>query len=184
VASASLLVADRVLREAPLESLTLATSDDRTVDPFQLAGAATVFLFTRDDCPVSNRYAPEVRRLCESFTPRNVTFWLVYPDPDARAADVRQHISQYDYPCAGLLDPRHELVKRCGAQITPEAAVFLADGSMVYRGRIDDRQVAFGVARSVPTRRDLEEVLTAVVDGQPVQPRTTKAVGCFIADLQ
>jgi hypothetical protein len=44
--------------------------------------------------------------------------------------------------------------------------------------------VAFGVARSAPTRRDLEEVLTAVVDGQPVQPRTTKAVGCFIADLQ
>ena len=33
-----------------------------------------------------------------------------------------------------------------------------------------------------PTRHDLREVLTALVAGTPVEPRTTDAVGCFIAD--
>ena len=33
---------------------------------------ATVFLFVRTHCPISNRYAPEVRRLHEAFGPAGV----------------------------------------------------------------------------------------------------------------
>ncbi len=38
----------------------------------------TVVIFTRTDCPVSNRYAPEVRHLYETYHPRGVDFFLVY----------------------------------------------------------------------------------------------------------
>src|SRR5258706_7607896 len=41
-----------------------------------------VCLFTRTDCPISNSYAPEMRRIHEKFSPRGVAFYLVYPDPD------------------------------------------------------------------------------------------------------
>ena len=58
-----------------------------------------------------------------------------------------------------------------------------AERRMVYRGRIDDRHVAFGRARPAPTTRDLEEVLEAIVEGKPVTATTTTAVGCFISDL-
>src|SRR5689334_201117 len=37
-----------------------------------------VCLFTRTDCPISNSYAPEVRRMYEKFSPRGVAFYLVY----------------------------------------------------------------------------------------------------------
>src|SRR5213078_2580415 len=40
-----------------------------------------VCLFTRTDCPVSNSYAPPVRRMYEKFSPLGVGFYLVYPDP-------------------------------------------------------------------------------------------------------
>lgn len=184
VAAIALLVADRLVLESSRSPLMLATSDGRTIDPFDHVSAATVFIFTRSDCPVSNRYAPEVRRLHQTFAPRNVSFWLVYPDPDVSESAVREHLAAYEYPCGGLRDPRHELVRRCAAQMTPEAAVFVRDGSMVYRGRIDDRQVALGVARATATVHDLEDVLAAVVEGRAIEPRTTQAVGCFIADLK
>src|SRR5207249_9516148 len=51
--------------------------------PFELASAKVfVFIFVSTDCPISNRYAPEIRRVEGKFAPAGVRFWLVYPDPD------------------------------------------------------------------------------------------------------
>ena len=145
---------------------------------------AIVFLFTSTDCPISNRYAPEVRRIAEAFAPRGVTFRLVYPNPAEDAAAIREHMSAFAYAGAteALRDPSHTLVKFAGATVTPEAAVY-AGGRIVYRGRIDDRHVDLGVERPAATRRDLFDALTAVLAGKPVTPPTTQAVGCFIADF-
>src|SRR5512134_2888472 len=41
--------------------------EGRAVSPLDDDVAATVLLFTRTDCPISNRYAPEVRRLHDRF---------------------------------------------------------------------------------------------------------------------
>ena len=154
------------------------------MDPLSGDAPATVFLFTRSDCPISNRYAPEVGRLQERFSNRDVEFWLVYPDPDETTETIRRHMEEYGYRFGALRDPGHELVRRTGATITPEAALFDGNGTMVYRGRIEDRYVAFGKARATATRHDLEDALLAVLDGGTVREPTTKAVGCFIADLK
>jgi hypothetical protein len=62
-------------------------------------------------------------------------------------------------------------------------AVIDAKGSVAYRGRIDDRYVDFGVDRPTPTTRDLDLALTNLLAGQPIEPKTTRAVGCFLTDL-
>src|SRR5271170_2161137 len=50
-------------------------------DPFAEPVQARVFIFVRTDCPITNRYAPELQRLSHAFAPDAVQFWLVYPDP-------------------------------------------------------------------------------------------------------
>jgi hypothetical protein len=145
---------------------------------------AIVFLFTSTDCPISNRYAPEVRRIAEAFAPKGVVFRIVYPNPSEDANAIREHMAAYSY--AGIAepvrDPKLALVKFTGATVTPEAAV-VAGGKVVYRGRIDDRYVDLGRERPAATRRDLFEALTAIVAGRPAPQATTRAVGCFISDL-
>jgi hypothetical protein len=143
-----------------------------------------VCLFTRTDCPVSNSYAPEVRRIYEKFSPREVRFYLVYPDGDESAQVIEKHLNEYSYPCAALRDPKHELVKLAGAKITPEAAVFDTSGKLLYRGRIDDRYVDFGKMRAAPTVKDLEQALEAILAGKPAPAAGGPAVGCFIADVK
>lgn len=160
--------------------ITVKDLDGRTVDA--LGARTTVLIFTRTDCPISNRYAPEVRRIYEAFSNR-ADFWLVYVDPKQTAETVRAHVREYGYPFGALLDGRHELVKLAGASITPEAAVF-AGRKLIYRGRIDDRYVTFGKARQTATKHDLEDALAAVAAGKPAPFRETKAVGCFIEDLR
>ena len=166
----------------PLRLLDLA---GRRVNPLHATNSkATVFLFIRSDCPISNRYAPEVRRLYEKFAPQGVSFWLVYPDPSAAPAAIRQHLKEYEYPFGALRDPSHSLVTLTGAKVTPEAAVFVGGGKMVYHGRIDDLYVDFGKARRAPTTHDLEQVLEAILAGKPVHEASAPAVGCFISDLK
>jgi AhpC/TSA family len=154
------------------------------VDPLQAGHAkAIVIIFIRTDCPISNRYAPEVRRLHEKFASVGVAFWLVYPDAGESVEVIRQHLNEYGYRLNALRDPHHALVKMTGVRVTPEAAVFVA-GRLVYRGRIDNRFVAFGKTRPAPTAHDLEEVLDAIRKGRtPATEITTPAVGCFISDL-
>ncbi len=157
----------------------------RRVDPLaDRDSRATVLLFVSTDCPISNRYAPEVRRLHERFAPQRVAFWLVYPDPQDTPEAIGGHLADYGYPMPALRDPRHAWVERSGATVTPEAAVYDPLGRLAYRGRIDDRYVAFGRARPEPPVRDLERALTAVLEGRPVVPQTAPAVGCFIRDLR
>jgi hypothetical protein len=170
---------------AAVPQVRLRDLDDRSVDPFAAAVTtkAHVFVFVSVECPISNRYAPEVRRLYDRFSSQGVAFSLVYPNPVEPVAAIRRHLKDYSYPMRALRDPRHDLVKAAGATITPEAAVFDRQGALVYRGRIDDRYVSLGLERPVATRKDLDEALTDLLAGKPARQATAPAVGCFIADF-
>jgi hypothetical protein len=147
----------------------------------EVTGKAVVFLFVRTDCPISNRYAPEIKRLNETFKARGIRFWLVYPVASESASAIREHIAAYQLPIMAVRDPAHALAQRCGVTTTPQAAVFLAeDQTLAYSGRIDDRYVDFGVSRAAPTTHDLENALEAVLAGRTVPVATTPAVGCPI----
>ncbi len=165
-------------------SVSLVDLDGRSVNPFENStNRAIVFLFIAVDCPISNSYAPEVRRLYAEFAPKNVTFKLIYTDPDLTPAEIRKHLKEYDYPCGALRDPKHELVRLAKARVTPEVAIFVPHSGLVYHGRIDDRFVDFGKKRPNPTVRDLKNALHAVLAGRPVAPSATRAVGCYIPAL-
>ena len=156
--------------------------DGRSVRPLD-ATSTVVVIFTRTDCPISNRYAPEVRRIHETFAPKGVVFWLAYVDPREPVAAIRDHMREYGYPFGALLDGHHELARATGATITPEAAVYHR-GKLIYRGRIDDRYVSFGKARQSASVHDLADVLEQTVAGKPPEFREARAVGCFIEDLK
>lgn len=176
--------ASNLLPHHPLQSTELLDlkGDEVHIDP--QGHAATVFLFARTDCPISNRYAPTIRRIYEEFSSRDVIFYLVYVDPNQSSDEIAKHRESYAYPCMAVRDIGHELVQQVGARVTPEAVVVDRRGNVVYRGRIDDRFVDFGKTRQTPTRDDLSLALNATLSGRVVELPVTKAIGCFIADLK
>jgi hypothetical protein len=177
-----------LLRAGALALAAVLDLAGHPVDPLPGPGARpAVLVFVRTDCPIANRYAPELRRLQDRFAGKGVAFWLVYPDPSETPDAIRRHQRDFGLGFHALRDPQHELVKATRATVTPEAAVFVAGAAgprMVYRGRIDDRYVDFGRSRPTPTSRDLREVLQALAAGRTLASRTTPAVGCFIAPLE
>ena len=143
--------------------------------------ALRVLVFTTTDCPISNRYAPEIQRLAAKFAGK-AKFVLVYPVRTDSPEIIREHTRKFAYSIETLRDTDQKLLKQTGVSVTPEVAVM--NGTRVlYRGRIDDRYVEFGKDRLTPTRHDLEDALDAVIAGKNVTQRETRAVGCIISDL-
>lgn len=142
----------------------------------------TVLVFTTTDCPISNRYAPEIQRLASRFASQ-VRFRLVYPVPADTDAMIREHMKKFGYTLEWERDTSQALVKKTGVTVTPEVAVVDSSGKVLYRGRIDDRYIELGKDRPQPTVRDLERSLDAILAGKPVPVAETRAVGCILSEL-
>jgi hypothetical protein len=149
--------------------------------PLSAAEPIRVLVFTTTDCPISNRYAPEINRLAARFSGRT-TFVLVYPVATDSPDVIREHHEKFGYALEYVRDTTHRLVKQTGVTVTSEVAVMIGD-RMVYRGRIDDRYIELGRDRIKPTRHDLEDALTAILANKPVAQKETRAIGCFLSDL-
>ena len=145
---------------------------------------AIVLQFIAPDCPISNAYIPEIKRLTTDYANQQIAFYLVYVDPDLTGADVKKHVDEFGLSATALLDPKHLLVKRTGASVTPQTVVMSPEGTVLYRGRIDDLYLDFGKRQEHPRQRDLRNALDAILAGKPVPVKETKAVGCYIGDTK
>lgn len=145
---------------------------------------ATVLLFLSSDCPIANKYAPEIRRIQAQFEKQGVKFLRVYGDGYHEAEDLHEHTKVYEYTMPAILDSEQMIVVRCGATVTPEAVVLDAEGTIAYRGRIDDRHVDFGRYRQHASEHNLIDALTAVLSGEAPDTPRTKAIGCFLTQLK
>ena len=155
--------------------------EGRQVDPLAaMEGPAVVLLFVGIECPISNGYAPGIRRLHEEYAGKGVDFWVVYPDAGTSMEAILKHRSEFQLPPQVLHDPEHSLVARSEASVTPEAAVFLPGGRLIYHGRIDNRHAGFGSSRPEATEHDLRDLLQRIVKGEAITPSSTRAVGCYI----
>jgi peroxiredoxin len=141
---------------------------------------AVVVYFVTVDCPVGNSYVPEMNRIHADYAARGVVTWAVLADPYVSTADVAKYADDFHYGFPLVLDPTQMLVKRAGATIMPQAAVFSPEGKLLYLGRIDNKYEDFGKARPRATVPDLRNALDQVLAGKPVSPDRTKSIGCAI----
>ena len=144
--------------------------------------AVIVLLFIRTDCPIANRYAPELERLHALYAPKGIEFRLIYVEPNLTPTQIEAHRQEYGYIIPAFPDPGRRQQRQAHIRVTPEAAVF-AQGQLVYHGRIDDRYLDFGKTRPQPLHRDLADTLAALAAGKTVKPHETKAFGCAVQDL-
>lgn len=145
---------------------------------------ATVLIFVGTDCPISNRLAPEMSRITQSYSKRGVAFFFVYPDPEAKESEIRTHRYLFGLGGTAVIDRDHALVKLAKALATPQAAVFLRSGEMVYTGRINNLYSDHNRPATKATRHELRSALEDVLAGRRVSVRQIAAVGCTIPPLR
>jgi hypothetical protein len=143
----------------------------------------TVLFFLMADCPIANRYAPEIQRICAAYGPKGAECFLVYVDPSTTPAALQQHVKDYNFSCCpAILDSQHKLVRKAGATVSSEVAVFSNTGDLKYRGRIDNFNADLGSTRQRATQHDLRDALDALIAGRGIPNPRTQAIGCFIPE--
>src|SRR5260370_33202134 len=111
---AALPTVPQTVRSASAENL-----DGKPVDPLRPStGKLVVLLFIRTDCPISNRYAPTIRKLHEKFRGK-ADFWLVYPDAGESAGRIPTHDEQFNFVVPAWRAVNRKLVRRSSATRTP-----------------------------------------------------------------
>src|SRR5207253_10024949 len=111
--TAALSAAPLTVRDVDGKSWTLLAPQGRQLD---------LLFFISSDCPISNRYAPEIQRVCSDYQSRGVRCFTVYPDATDVAA-VKRHRQEYAFGSAipAILDRAHDVVRAVGPHVTPEA---------------------------------------------------------------
>jgi hypothetical protein len=166
--------------QSPPAFAPVRDTDGRQLDLLAHDTLAAVLFFVTNDCPITNSYVPEINRIIADYQPRKVAFYAVYTDPALSIPAIRKHAREFGLRIPLIPDPRHQLVHKVGATVTPEAAVLERGGKLVYLGRIDDMYVDLGKRRPAPTQRYLRQALDAVLSGKPVAIPRVAPVGCFI----
>ncbi|MGA8741483.1 MAG: redoxin family protein [Terracidiphilus sp.] len=155
----------------------------------QLAGPDTrlvVLIFAASDCPICNRYVPEIARLNHEYSSRGVRIWWVFPNPEDTASIVARHNQEFAIRERTVLDTRQSLVRLAHITVTPEAAIFRVDSGwmhQIYRGRVDNRYMAIGNERPQPDHHDLELALDAALADKPIPQPVGPPVGCSVVFL-
>jgi len=153
-------------------------------DPLkETPGKVVVLVFVRTDCPISNRYAPLLQEMSVKYG-TEAAFWLVFPDKNESSENIRSYLQEFNYKLPVLRDTEHSLVKKTGAKVTPEVAVFNLKRDLVYHGRIDDLYREFGKARRAATTHELADAIEAASKGVAPPSAAAEGVGCFISDLK
>jgi hypothetical protein len=81
----------------------------------------TLLFFLGTTCPISAQYAPEIIDICRDYESKGTACLLVFPEPSATSANLREYLREFGYKSPGLLDESHTLVKKAGATVTPRS---------------------------------------------------------------
>jgi hypothetical protein len=143
-------------------------------------GRWSTLIFVASDCPISNHYVPEIRRICAAYETAGAQCTLVYGDTHLQPEHVRAHLQEFSLNLPAVIDRDRTLVARAGATVTPQVAVFTSDGEPAYSGRIDDLYAELGRPRQGATVHDLRNALDDLAAGRAVRTPRTRAIGCYI----
>lgn len=136
---------------------------------------ATVVMFIATRCPISNAYNGRMAKLAAAYGAKNVTFYGVNSNKMEAIPEIAQHAKANGLTFTILKDAGNKIADKFGAAVTPEVYVIDSGGSLVYKGKIDDRKEEDQV-----TERPLAGALDAVLAGKAVPVASTQAFGCSI----
>jgi len=163
-------------------AFSLPAIDGKTYTYEDIKGAVgTVVMFWCNHCPYVQGSEQRLVQLAGEYQPKGVGFAAINANnPSTYAEDDFPHMQQrareQGYNFTYLHDESQAVAHAFGAQRTPEAFLFDANGKLRYHGRIDDNPQDASAVKS----NDLRNALDAVLNGESPDPAETGAIGCTI----
>lgn len=172
---------------APAPAFTAIDSNGRTVSLADLKGKTVVLEWTNHDCPFVRKHynSNNMQALQKKWTAQDVVWLSVISPPPGEQGNVtpaeanRLTADRGAAPSAVLIDPKGQMGRAYGAQVTPHMYVIRADGTLAYMGGIDDTP-STRIADVDTAKNYVDAALAEVTAGKPVSVATSRPYGCTV----
>ncbi|MBT3518190.1 MAG: thioredoxin family protein [Candidatus Marinimicrobia bacterium] len=143
--------------------------------------AGTLVIFSCNTCPWVIRWEDRYVTLANTYAPKGIGMIAVNSNAarfgsEDSLEEMVEHAKNNGYNFPYAQDPGSKLATAFGATKTPHIYLFNADDKLVYLGAIDDNAKN---AKKVEVPF-LANAIDALLSGKPINPQTTKALGCSI----
>ena len=166
----------------PLKDLELADISGKNITLANAKGdAGTLVVFSCNTCPWVIRWEDRYVSLANTYAQKGIGMIAVNSNAarfggEDSLEEMLEHAKNNGYNFPYAQDPESELASAFGATKTPHIYLFDGDDKLVYRGAIDDNAKN---AKKVD-EPFLANAIDALLAGNPINPQTTKALGCSI----
>ena len=166
----------------PLKDLELADISGKNITLANAKGdAGTLVVFSCNTCPWVIRWEDRYVSLANTYIQKGIGMIAVNSNAarfggEDSLEEMVEHAKNNGYNFPYAQDPESELASAFGATKTPHIYLFNGDDKLVYRGAIDDNAKN---AKKVD-EPFLANAIDALLAGNPINPQTTKALGCSI----
>ena len=139
-----------------------------------------VIFFLDPECPITNTYMLEIKKIEETYAQKGVRFEAVFPVKTVTDKQISTFLKKYKIAFPGHKDPDLSEAKHYHATVMPQAIVTNKAGLVVYSGAIDNWYYGLGKRRPKATEFYLRNAIDATLEGTPVLKTKTEAYGCLI----
>ena len=166
----------------PLKDLELTDISGKNITLANAKGdAGTLVVFSCNTCPWVIRWEDRYVSLANTYAQKGIGMIAVNSNAarfggEDSLEEMLEHAKNNGYNFPYAQDPESELASAFGATKTPHIYLFDGDDKLVYRGAIDDNAKN---AKKVD-EPFLANAIDALLAGNPINPQTTKALGCSI----
>lgn len=169
--NASMPAADIQMQNASGDAMSLS----------QLKGdQGKLIVFSCNTCPYARAWEERLVAIGNEYQDQGFAVAVINsndPQRDGESLkDMQRRVKAKGYRFAYLADANSSVARAFGATRTPEVYLFDANNKLIYQGAIDDNA---DNAKQVK-QPYLRQALAALKTQKPINPATTKAVGCGI----
>ena len=143
---------------------------------------AIVLVFLGPECPISQRYVPELNRIAVEQGTNAVEFYGVVSGASMTRTQALAFTKEYSIKFPVLFDDAGQLARWLRPTHVPEAFVLKPDGDRLYHGRINDWYASPGKPRAFIQHHELRDAIGAVLAGKTPPNIFAPPVGCYFED--
>ncbi len=171
----------------PAPAFSVKDTNGKTVSLADLKGKTVVLEWSNHDCPFVKKHytGNNMQALQKKWTAQNVVWLTIVSSPvgeqgyvDAAQAN-KLTAERGAAPSSVLLDPKSQIARAYGAQVTPHMYVIDKTGKLAYAGGIDDKP-STRIDDLKGAKNFVDMALTELAEGKPVSTSTARPYGCTV----
>jgi thioredoxin-related protein len=172
-------------QEIPMAGKEFPTANRKTVT---LEGMKTkaglLVMFSCNTCPYVVKSQQRTKEAMAYAASKGIGMVIVNSnaaqrDEDDSYAAMKEYAQKQGYRVPYVADDKSELADAFGALRTPEVFLFDGSGKLVYKGAMEDNPSNPSESKQMFLQQAVDNMLA----GKPIDPNTTRSVGCGIKRL-